>query len=335
MEAKPKRSEKLESSSLSLLRRDSTSTYLHDLDVVGMLENNKFENKKYFDEDQVKSIWDFAMKTSNDLTYKDEVISHIENKQKEKEYHINPEPEEYDYQCVRYEQSEGYEGEEEVEQQEQEDIGKIKRQEEINDYDYECDEYFEGGEFDTKNEGRMEWTHMYPTRKSIYNRKSHFLSFIQNYTKYHLGRKLMSEYEQTMCDFILDNMKPRTSEEFLEMLKGCKLSNVYRYYDHIFTVERNGQSKQKQKQGEKELDIKHEDIDRIYNIFSSFQAFFHRQKKFDRKNFLSMRFVLGRILVYLGIVKCKNGLPVDLCRPKGKVQLEFHEQVWQMFLDSL
>lgn len=177
--------------------------------------------------------------------------------------------------------------------------------------------------------GGLEWDHMYPVRKSLYSRKTHFISFVQNYTSYTMGRKLMSEYENNMCDFIFSTLKPTCAMDFLMMLKECKLSNVYRFYEHLFHAWKND----RERNGELEIAPKH--IDGIVHLFNMFQAFFHRQNKFNRKNFLSMRFLLGKILLFVGIVKSRVDLPVDLRRPKGRTQLSFHERVWQMFLDSM
>jgi hypothetical protein len=177
--------------------------------------------------------------------------------------------------------------------------------------------------------GGLEWDHMYPVRKSLYNRRTHFISFVQNYTSYAMGRKLMSEYENNMCDFIFSAMRPTSALDFLMMLKECKLSNVYRFYEHLFHAWKND------RESRYELEIAPNQIDGIVHLFTMFQAFFHRQNKFNRKNFLSMRFLLGKILLFLGIIKSCIDLPVDLRRPKGKSQLLFHEQVWQLFLDSM
>lgn len=276
---------------------------LHDI----FYENGESKKVKFLNEDQVKTIWDFALSSIQDLD-----MRYREKEESENGSNFTP-----DLGLDLYNENK--------QEYDRDDI-----------YNLDGNHAFDADEQETesvsKNAGEMEWSHMYPVRKSIYNRKSHFLSFIQNYTRSHLGRKLMSEYEQTMCDFILKNMKPTSSEEFLDMLKGCKLSNVYRYYQHIYNDAKN---QQRSNSNNSEIDIEYKDIDRIYHIFSSFQSFFHRQRKFKRKNFLSMRFVLGKILLFLNIVKSKEDLPVDLHRPKGKVQLEFHEQVWQMFLDSM
>jgi hypothetical protein len=186
-------------------------------------------------------------------------------------------------------------------------------------------------EYQDKHGGAMEWEHMYPIRKSLYNRKTHFISFLQNYTSFTMGRKLMSDYENKMSDFILEEMRPSCAMDFLMMLKECKLSNVYRFYDHIFHSWKKSASASTKT---RRFEIPSRSIERIVHVFNMFQAFFHRQDKFNRKNFLSMRFLLGKILLFLDIVKCYD-LPVDLKRPKGKSQLLFHEQVWQMFLDSM
>lgn len=182
-------------------------------------------------------------------------------------------------------------------------------------------------EFCTKD---MDWRQMYPIRKSLYNRKTHFISFLQNYTRYDMGRKLMSEYENTMCDFILDNMDPKSSQDFLKMLKECKLSNVYRFYEHIFNRRFKNFSSLPCR-----IDVNNDQIDKIVHIFTMFQAFFHQQGKFERKNFLSMRFLIGRIFLFVGIVKSYDNLPVDLKRPKGKEQLLFHVAIWEQFLKTL
>jgi hypothetical protein len=186
-------------------------------------------------------------------------------------------------------------------------------------------------EYQDKHGGTMEWEHMYPMRKSLYNRKTHFISFLQNYTSFAMGRKLMSEYENKMSDFILEEMKPTGAMDFLMMLKECKLSNVYRFYEHIFHSWKRSTSSSQTKR----FKIPSRSIEKIVHVFNMFQAFFHRQEKFNRKNFLSMRFLLGKILLFLDIVQANEGIPIDLRRPKGKTQLLFHEQVWQMFLDSV
>lgn len=185
-------------------------------------------------------------------------------------------------------------------------------------------------EYQEKNGGTMEWGHMYPMRKSLYNRKTHFISFLQNYTSFEMGRKLMSDYENRMSDFILEQMKPTCATDFLMMLKECKLSNVYRFYDHIFHTWRKSEY-----MNSKRFEIPLRSIEKIVHIFNMFQAFFHRQDKFSRKNFLSMRFLLGSILICIGFVKTRDDLPFDLKRPKGRKQLLFHEQVWQLFLVNM
>lgn len=280
-----------------------------------IFENNKNMKKKYFDENECKAIWDFAVNSTNfgndnENGDGDENENENGNDSLSMEYKSLSERSNCSLSLDAFGESTNM----------------------CNADGDQCDDNALELNFDFDCDGRngMEWKHMYPVRKSVYNRKSHFLSFIQNYTSAHLGRKLMSEYEQTMCDFIMKNMKPSTDEEFLMMLRGCKLSNVYRYYEHIFNSSCSVNNCSVPK-----VDIVHEDIDRIYTIFSSFQSFFHRQNKFNRKNFLSMRFILGRILLYLKIVDDKENLPTDLKRPKGKSQLEFHEQVWSSFLQSL
>ena len=185
-------------------------------------------------------------------------------------------------------------------------------------------------EYQDKHGGTMEWEHMYPMRRSLYNRKTHFISFLQNYTSFAMGRKLMSQYENKMSDFILEEMKPTCAIDFLAMLKECKLSNVYRFYEHIFHSWKRSTLSQSRR-----FKIPSRSIEKVVHVFNMFQAFFHRQEKFNRKNFLSMRFLLGKILLFLDIVHANEDIPVDLRRPKGKTQLLFHEQVWQMFLDSV
>lgn len=194
----------------------------------------------------------------------------------------------------------------------------------------EKDQEVNEDEYQDKYGGAMEWEHMYPIRKSLYNRKTHFISFLQNYTSFAMGRKMMSDYENKMSDFILNEMKPTESVDFLMMLKECKLSNVYRFYDHIFH-----EWNKKRSSNDKLFEIPTISIDKIIHIFNMFQAFFHRQDKFNRKNFISMRFLLGNILVFMNIVAHRDELPLDLKRPKGRTQLVFHERTWQMFVDSM
>lgn len=283
---RPKRKQQSEMS-----KDKHSQNILPPCDMVCMIKDNKNKNQKYFDDDQVKSIWDLA----NSLLEEQNVVP--------------------------------------------------KAEEEEEKFDDSMDLFHLGGDSDqgsvhgavlteSMHEGegdqvQLEWEHMYPVRKSLYNRKSHFLSFIQNYAGYDMGRKIMSEYESTMCDFILMNMKPSKAEEFLEMLKECKLSNVYRFYDHLFHCFNYN------KRPKEHFEIEPNSIDSILHIFNMFQAYFHRNSKFSRKNFLSMRFLLGRILVYLGYLPNIDSLPLDLRRPKGKSQLLFHEQVWQNFLLEL
>lgn len=174
--------------------------------------------------------------------------------------------------------------------------------------------------------------HYYPTRNSIYNRKQHFISFIQNYVTFDQGRKIMSNYESQVCDFIMKEMKPSSSLEFLEMMKLCKLSNVYRFHNFLFY--QYTKSKVKGKHKHSSVSISFRDISRIIFMYQQFESFFHRNQRFDRKNFLSMRFVLGRILILLGIVYDFDSLDVDLQRPKGKTQMQFHMFVWNKFINE-
>ena len=171
--------------------------------------------------------------------------------------------------------------------------------------------------------------HYYPSRRSLYNRKQHFTSFIQNYLTFDQGRKIMSDYEQQVCDFIMKEMKPASAFDFLCMMKECKLSNVYRFYGYIFV-----QQSCKARNVKRQVSIKVEDIHRIIFVYAQFELFFNRNDRFNRKNFLSMRFVLGRILVLLGIVSDVDHLDIDLQRPKGKTQLKFHLLVWKKFIDE-
>lgn len=262
-------------------------------DVEKMIADNKRDNKKYFDDEQVKSIWNLVEMVSTEDT-KNEMYEKLQ--------------EDDSFDSLMFENGET-------------ELG----------YTDDCDQDYSKEESDNEiGNGfeNLEWEHMYPIRKSLYNRKTHFISFIQNYAGYHMGRKLMSEYESTMCDFILSNMKPTSADEFLKMLKECKLSNVYRYHVHVFN------SKNRAVQS-KRFEISPMHVDKIVHIFNMFQAFFHRQMKFSRKNFLSMRFLLGRILIFLKFFSDVSFLPPDLKRPKGKTQLLFHEQIWQQFLISL
>lgn len=272
--------------------------------IEKFIVENKVDNKKYFDEDQVKSIWDLVNHSLNE-DVNDERETETDKTMFEDLVHAN-----YDFDFNGENQESSYEKTELMDLNESEDNSK--------------ENFF----FHS-----MEWEHMYPVRKSLYNRKTHFISFLQNYTSYDMGRKLMSEYENNMCDFILSNMKPETTEDFLSMLKECKLSNVYRFYGHLFYW-RNGGRCVNKKQSFKSFEIQPSSIDHIIHIFNMFQAFFHRQEKFNRKNFLSMRFLLGRILIFLKILRDESCLPIDLRRPKGKVQSDFHNAIWQQFLSS-
>lgn len=191
-------------------------------------------------------------------------------------------------------------------------------------------------DYDQDNENCLQFEsdmfhHYYPTRRSLYNRKQHFTSFIQNYLSFDQGRKIMSNYEQSVCDFIMKEMKPKTSHEFLVMMKMCKLSNVYRFHNYIFL--QHNKCKNMTSIG-KRVNIEVGDVGRIVFVYLQFESFFHRNNRFDRKNFLSMRFVLGKILLLLGLVSSYDMLDVDLQRPKGKTQLQFHLSVWQKFIDE-
>lgn len=293
MECKPRRVRcKLEQN--IVLSEDDKFLVLKEI-----VEENKKQGKKLFDDDQVKMMWDVAMLDCDH-------ISNVKSGDSKYEFDVLDE-----YQ--------------DVDENEFINLQNFDSSE-LNDFDRFQDEAESGTQ---EEPSRMEWNHMYPIRKSLYNRKTHFISFLQNYTTYDMGRKLMSEYENTMCDFILLNMKPSTSDDLLMMLKECKLSNVYRFYKHIFNRWFVCEDRYR------EFEIKPKNIDRIVHLFLSFENFFHRNHKFGRKNFLSMRFLLGRILLYLKIVKCELVLPIDLQRPKGKSQFSIHMQVWNNFLASL
>lgn len=170
--------------------------------------------------------------------------------------------------------------------------------------------------------------HYYPWRKSLYNRKHHFISFIQNYVTWDQGRKIMSEYEHSVCDFIMTEIKPTSPDELLCAMKLCKLSNVYRFHNFIFW-----QYHHRQKNSKCLSDFT--DIAKIVQVYESFENYFYRNGCFGRKNFLSMRFVLGRILILLGLVSNESKLDIDLQRPKGKSQHTFHLTVWNSFIDEI
>lgn len=328
MEAKPKRSEKWKNCPHSLCEHNAGSLKADvDVDVGSMVLKNKVESKKYFDDDQVKLIWENAFMNEEDLNI--DVYEYDQNQNGDNDDdHDKFEDDRVTIAStsLTFESDEGHENvnvnvnvnEEEVEWHEFSSVN--------GDQDFEHDD-----------SGKMDWKQMYPIRKSLYNRKTHFISFLQNYTRYDMGRKLMSDYENTMSGFILENMKPKTSQDFLKMLKECKLSNVYRFYDHIYKQRFKSIATNEEQIVNKdgEIDITTDQIERVVHMFNMFQAFFHRQEKFNRKNFLSMRFLIGRIFVYIGLVSSYEVLPADLQRPKGRTQFMIHERIWKLFLDSL
>lgn len=314
MEAKPKRVNKWMSARTGNEDDDDddgTLTHSHFCPVLDAINDNKQNDKKYFDEEQVKLIWENANANANN-----ETSSSFYDGDHEKEYKFKPV--EFDI---------GIDSDNDNESASNFSVDRFSILSCENEIQME-NEKENDIESENEEEGLMDWKQMYPVRKSLYNRKTHFISFLQNYTRYDMGRKMMSQYENTMCDFILEEMNPTSSEDFLKMLKECKLSNVYRFYDHIY--------KHKFKTfSYTEMDITTDQISKVVHMFNMFQSFFHRQGKFHRKNFLSMRFLIGRIFLYLGLVGDVDSIPVDLKRPKGRTQFLFHERVWQMFLSSL
>lgn len=201
----------------------------------------------------------------------------------------------------------------------------------VDEHEWESGKGCSDSEESTENESRLQFEsdmyhHYYPMRRSLYNRRQHFTSFIQNYIVYDQGRKIMSDYEEEVCKFIMSEMKPASPTEFLNMMKLCKLSNVYRFHNYIFHLHN--------KQSQKQVSISVCDIPKIVFVFSQFENFFHRNDRFKRKNFLSMRFILGRILIMLGFVNSFEELDVDLRRPKGKAQYSFHMSIWNRFISE-
>ena len=320
MEGKPKRVNKWASQENKQVV-EGVSPNLYICPVLDAIKDNKQNDKKYFDEEQVKLIWENANANANNET-SSSFYDGDHDHDHEKEYKFKP---------VEFDIDIDSDNDNESASNFSVDRFSILSCENENENENEIqmeNEKENDIESENEEEGLMDWKQMYPVRKSLYNRKTHFISFLQNYTRYDMGRKMMSQYENTMCDFILEEMNPTSSEDFLKMLKECKLSNVYRFYDHIY--------KHKFKTfSYTEMDITTDQISKVVHMFNMFQAFFHRQEKFHRKNFLSMRFLIGRIFLYLGLVSDVDSLPVDLKRPKGRTQFLFHEQVWQMFLSSL